>query len=61
MAAPPEYLAEVASYIRKWQASGRFARAVTLGQQMGYTQRIAQEFVEQEPPTSVRVSGHAGK
>ena len=26
MAAPPEYLAEVGSYIRKWQRTGRYAR-----------------------------------
>ena len=50
IAAPQEYLAEVSSYIRKWQGSGRFARAVTLGQQMGYTKRIAQEFVQQNLP-----------
>lgn len=50
IAAPQEYLAEVSSYIRKWQGSGRFARAVTLGQQMGYTRRIAQEFVQQNLP-----------
>jgi hypothetical protein len=50
IAAPPEYLTEVASYIRKWQSSGRFARAVTLGRQMGYTKRIAQEFLQHNLP-----------
>jgi membrane-bound lytic murein transglycosylase D len=50
IAAPQEYLAEVSSYIRKWQGSGRFARAVTLGQQMGYTKTIAQEFIRQNLP-----------
>ena len=50
VAAPQEYLTEVSSYIRKWQGSGRFARAVTLGQQMGYTKTIAQEFVRQNLP-----------
>jgi hypothetical protein len=50
IAAPQEYLAEVSSYIRKWQGSGRFARAVTLGQQMGYTKTIAQEFMRQNLP-----------
>ena len=50
IAAPQEYLEEVSSYIRKWQGSGRFARAVTLGQQMGYTKTIAQEFIRQNLP-----------
>jgi hypothetical protein len=40
----------MSSYIRKWQGSGRFARAVTLGQQMGYTKTIAQEFIRQNLP-----------
>jgi len=50
MAAPPEYLAEVASYIRKWQSTGRFARGVSRAQQMGYTRTIAEEFEKQDLP-----------
>jgi pSer/pThr/pTyr-binding forkhead associated (FHA) protein len=50
MAAPPEYLAEVSSYIRKWQGSGRYARAVTKAQEMGYTRKIAEEFQKQNLP-----------
>ena len=50
MAAPPEYLAEVSSYIRKWQRTRRFAKAVARAQQMGYTQKIAEEFQEQNLP-----------
>jgi hypothetical protein len=50
MAAPPEYLAEVSNYIRKWQASGRYAKAVALAQQRGYTRRIAEEFERQDLP-----------
>jgi hypothetical protein len=50
VAAPPEYLDEVSSYIKKWQASGRFARGVMLAEEKGYTRRIAQEFIAQNLP-----------
>jgi hypothetical protein len=50
MAAPPEYLAEVSSYIRKWQSSGRYAKAVTRAQELGYTRKIAEEFQKQNLP-----------
>ena len=50
MAAPPEYLAEVSSYIRKWQGSSRFATDVMRAQQMGYTRKIAEEFQKQNLP-----------
>jgi hypothetical protein len=50
IAAPPEYLDEVSSYIRKWQASGRFTRGVMLAEEKGYTRRIAQEFIAQNLP-----------
>ena len=50
MAAPPEYLAEVASYIRKWQSTGRYARAVGHAREMGYTKKIAEEFERQDLP-----------
>jgi peptidoglycan lytic transglycosylase D len=50
MAAPPEYIAEVSSYIRRWQATGRYARAVAKAQEMGYTRRIAEEFQAQNLP-----------
>jgi membrane-bound lytic murein transglycosylase D len=50
MAAPAEYLAEVASYIRKWQASGRYAKAVNRAREMGYTKKIADEFEKQDLP-----------
>jgi membrane-bound lytic murein transglycosylase D len=50
LAAPPEYLTEVGTYIRKWQGSGRFARAVKLAQDMGYTRTIVREFQEQNLP-----------
>jgi hypothetical protein len=50
MAAPPEYLAEVASYIRKWRATDRYARAVKRARDLGYTKRIAEEFDRQDLP-----------
>jgi peptidoglycan lytic transglycosylase D len=50
MAAPPEYVAEVSSYIRRWQATGRYARAVAKAQEFGYTRRIAEEFRAQNLP-----------
>ena len=50
LAAPPEYIQLVKSYIRKWQATGRFANAVKTAAQMGYTAKIADEFVKQDLP-----------
>jgi membrane-bound lytic murein transglycosylase D len=50
MAAPPEYLAEVGRYIRLWQASGRYARAVLRAQEMGYARKIAEAFQRQNLP-----------
>jgi len=50
MAAPPEYLAEVTSYIRKWQSSPRFAKAIARARQSGYVNRIAEEFQRQHLP-----------
>ena len=44
------YLAEVASYIRKWQGSGRYAKAVNRAREMGYTRKIAEEFERQDLP-----------
>jgi len=49
-AAPPEYLAEVARYVRAWQSTGRYATGVLRAQQMGYTKKIAQEFQRQNLP-----------
>jgi hypothetical protein len=45
--APPEYIREVHTYIRKWQATGRFVRAAKLAQDMGYTRRIIEELLKQ--------------
>ncbi len=50
MAAPPEYLAEVGSYIRRWQSTGRFARSIGRAQSLGYTRRIVEAFEKQNLP-----------
>ena len=47
---PPEYLSEVTTYIRRWQSSGRYARAVKLAQERGYTRKIAEEFIAHNLP-----------
>jgi hypothetical protein len=50
IAAPPEYLREVHNYINKWQRTERFARAVKLSQERGYTRRIATTFMARNLP-----------
>jgi membrane-bound lytic murein transglycosylase D len=50
MPAPPEYLAEVNRYIRKWQSTRRFATAVAKAQGAGYTRKIAEAFQGQNLP-----------
>lgn len=50
IAAPPDYINEVNSYIRKWQASDRYVRALTLAKERGYDKRIADEFLAKDLP-----------
>ena len=50
VAAPPDYVQEVTRYIGIWQSDGRFARAVKLAQERGYTEKIAAAFREQGLP-----------
>jgi peptidoglycan lytic transglycosylase D len=49
-AAPPEYLAEVGSYIRRWQSSGRFAKSIARAQSLGYPPKIVAAFQKQNLP-----------
>jgi hypothetical protein len=49
-AAPPEYLAEVGTYIREWQSTSSFAAAIKRAQDMGYIKTIAAEFEKQDLP-----------
>jgi peptidoglycan lytic transglycosylase D len=50
LAAPSDYLKEVKAYIRKWQSSGRFSRALTIAQERGYTKPIADALLRQNLP-----------
>jgi membrane-bound lytic murein transglycosylase D len=49
-AAPPEYLAEVGNYIRRWQSTGRFGKDVARAQSMGYPRKIVEAFQKQNLP-----------
>ena len=50
LVAPREYLSEVLSYVRRWQATGRYVRAVKLAQEKGYIKKIAEEFISRNLP-----------
>ena len=50
LAAPEAYLEEVKTYIRRWQTTGRFTRALTVAQEKGYVRPIAKEFIAQNLP-----------
>lgn len=47
---PPGFVTEVQSYIKKWQSSGRLARAVQSAQTNHYTEKIASELLGQNLP-----------
>ena len=50
LAAPNEYMSNVKRYIKKWQSSPRYERAVKQAEQMGFTRTIADEFQAQNLP-----------
>jgi membrane-bound lytic murein transglycosylase D len=50
LAAPEEYLNRVKSYIKKWQSSPRYERAIRQAEQMGFAKKIAEEFLAQNLP-----------
>lgn len=50
LAAPPEYMREVRRYIQMWKSTSRFTNAVKLAQDLGYTRRIATEFMALDLP-----------
>jgi hypothetical protein len=50
LVAPREYLSEVLSYVRRWQSTGRYVRALKLAQEKGYVRRIAEEFINRNLP-----------
>jgi membrane-bound lytic murein transglycosylase D len=47
---PPDFVAEVSRYIKLWQSSGRFARAINVAQKNHYTSTISREFLAQGLP-----------
>jgi hypothetical protein len=50
LAAPPDYMAEVARYINRWKSTNLFRQGVERARNLEYTPRIAQEFLEQNLP-----------
>jgi len=50
LAAPPEFITEVKSYIGKWQSSSRYKTAVKKALDNGYNVRIAKEFLDRGLP-----------
>ncbi|MDQ6708708.1 MAG: FHA domain-containing protein [Acidobacteriota bacterium] len=50
LAAPPEFMTEINAYIKKWQSSGRLARAIRTAQEKGYTRQISDELLAQDLP-----------
>ncbi len=47
---PAEFVAEINIYIKKWQSSGRLARAIRLAKEKGYTSQISKELLAQDLP-----------
>ena len=47
---PTDFVGEVNSYIKKWQSSGRFAKAIQTAKANGYTTTISQELLAQDLP-----------
>ena len=50
LAMPPEFLSEIESYIGKWRASDRLAKALGVARERGYIPQIAQELLAQGLP-----------
>ena len=50
VAMPPDFFTEVQKYIKLWQSSGRYIRAVRLAKAKGYTGPIAHEFLSEGLP-----------
>jgi membrane-bound lytic murein transglycosylase D len=50
LAAPTDYMQEIKSYIQKWRSTTRYEGAIKTATEMGYTPRIADEFIKQNLP-----------
>jgi membrane-bound lytic murein transglycosylase D len=47
---PPGFVPEIQNYIKKWQSSGRLARAIRIAKENGYNVKIAEELLAQDLP-----------
>jgi hypothetical protein len=47
---PPDFVAEVNKYIKRWQSSGRYAKAIQTAKDNGYTATISDEMLAQGLP-----------
>jgi hypothetical protein len=50
LAMPAGFKEEVQNYIKKWQSSGRLARAIATAQNKGYTRKITDELLARNLP-----------
>jgi membrane-bound lytic murein transglycosylase D len=50
LAAPPDFISEVRSYIQKWQGSARYRNAIRRAQENGYIEVITKELLDQGLP-----------
>ena len=50
LAMPAGFKEEVQNYIKKWQSSGRLARAIATAQKKGYTRKITDELLTRNLP-----------
>jgi membrane-bound lytic murein transglycosylase D len=50
LAMPPDFISEVKGYIKRWQSSGRLARAIRTAQEHGYTPYITKQLLDQDLP-----------
>src|SRR5262249_11489895 len=45
---PPGFVAEISNYIGKWRSTGRYARAVKLAHEKGYTKLVTDELLARD-------------
>jgi hypothetical protein len=47
---PKEFSEEIQKYIKYWQSTGRYQKAIMTAQEKGYSKRIAQDMLDQDLP-----------
>ena len=47
---PPEFMTEVSAYIRKWQSTSRFKKAIQYSESRGFTKLIGSQLIESGLP-----------